>query len=131
MSRTITEHELTFALNCLGVDNAMNAPDHTLAASLFEIVDTNRGHHPTLAAGEQSSIGTYAQGNCSADRRDPVDDAIRLAYAAVAAAEAAPKVDAVSSATKGAMTDLALALSTEAQKALTTLVVVKSHQQGA
>lgn len=49
MSRSITEHELAFALNCYSIDNTLNLPDYALARKLVDKVEKNRGSHPSLA----------------------------------------------------------------------------------
>lgn len=46
--RTITLRELAFALNYHGHDAVIEAPDHVLAERYFEVVERNRGTHPSL-----------------------------------------------------------------------------------
>lgn len=114
MSRTITEHELAFALNCLGVDSAMSTADFTLAEKLFDTVQVNHGEHPTLVAGEQCSTSNFATGECSGGQSNPIDDAVRLSHAAASVTEAIAKVHGVSIAATNALTDLVENLSRRA-----------------
>lgn len=115
MTRTITEHELTFALNCLGVDNVMEIPDHAIAKRLIDIVDTNLGSYPTLVAGEQSSNTDFALGDKAAYAPNQVDDAVRLSHAAASVADALSKLDSHTfSKSHEALTDLVENLSRRA-----------------
>ena len=121
MSKSITEHELTFALNCLGVDSAMNTPDFELAGKLFEIVQMSNDEPETLEVGEEASTATFALGDCSsaACQPNPIDDAVRLSHAAANVADALAKLDShVFSKPHEALTNLVASLSTHASAKL-------------
>ena len=127
MSRIITEHELTFALNYLSADNAMGMPDHELAAKLVDIIDTNRGEHPTLVAGEQCGTSNFTLGECSASQSNPIDDAVRLSHAVASVTEALAQVSGLSAGTASALTGLVEALATKARASLGQ-TDVKQHE---
>lgn len=48
----ITVKQLEHALNCMGVDSAMNAPDYELAERLFERAREYDSHFTALQTGE-------------------------------------------------------------------------------
>jgi hypothetical protein len=45
---TITQQELTVALNANGIDSRVARSDFALSEALFSWIEANRGHHPSL-----------------------------------------------------------------------------------